>query len=133
MKILIAGGPSTGKSTLAKKLSEKYKNVPVRCTDGIIHQFSWSEASQEVATWFDQTTDFLIEGTIVVRALRKWLKQTPTIHTKPCDIVYWGAEPFVQLEPRQITLLMGCETIWNEIKNEVRARGVEIRTIERTA
>jgi adenylate kinase family enzyme len=118
MRIAIAGGPRCGKTTLAAKLGD------ARHTDDVM-SLGWSEASAEVAAWFDAAGPWIIEGVAVPRALRKWLASHP--EGKPVDVVYWLGEPFVDLTKGQSAMDKGCSKVWREIEEELRSRGVAIR------
>lgn len=122
-RIVITGGPRTGKTTLAEMLRE-HPDVEVFHTDETIG-LGWSAASEEVATWFDFTDPWIIEGVAAVRALRKWLATHPG---RPCDVVYWLEEPVCERTPGQIAMANGCVTVWFGIVDELRARGVKIET-----
>lgn len=122
MRIAIAGGPRTGKSTLAKALSN-IQGVQVYPTDSII-KTDWSETSQLASTWFDTAPTFIIEGVAVPRAIRKWLARNPT--GKPCDKLYWLAPAYVPLTKGQEAMSKGCFTVFKEIRAELERRGVEV-------
>lgn len=132
-RICAAGGPKTGKTWLAEKLFEHRDwphDVPdcdgcgvLRHTDDLIH-LGWSEASAAAALWFDEPGPWIIEGVAVPRALRKWLAAHP--EGKPCDVVYWLEDPHEELTRAQAAMAKGCATVWCEIEDELRARGVEI-------
>ncbi len=127
MKTLIAGGPKTGKTTLSNQLSANGGACVVRHCDDLIGKYDWSEASEEISKWFDEPGDFVIEGVQVARALRKWLKRNET--GKPCDMIYYGWKPFVELIGGQAAMKKGCDTVWNEIEPELKQRGVMITVI----
>ena len=120
MRIAIAGGPRTGKTTLAADLDGLKL-----ATDALMHDHDWSGASQAASEWLDlRCGDLVLEGVAVPRALRKWLKRNP--EGKPVDRVVWLSSPHVELSPGQATMAKGCETVWREILPEHKARGVEI-------
>ncbi len=121
MRILILGGPRTGKTTLAGKLAAMHGFVP-KHTDDLIGRWTWSEASDEARLWLEQPGPWIIEGTAAVRALRKWL----TLHPKgrPADIVYHGAKPWVPLTRGQQAMANGHATIWSEVRDELVSRGL---------
>ena len=134
-RIVITGGPRTGKTTIAEEMA--LAGVPldptfrshsgpltVRHTDDLIG-VGWSEASAAVALWFDAPGPWIVEGVAAVRALRKWLAANPD--GKPCDVVYWLSEPVVERTPGQISMANGCDTVWRGIVEDLRARGVDIR------
>lgn len=125
MRILIAGRPHTGKTTLALKLGGQLK-IPVLHTDGINRTFTWSAQSVEVAAWFNRPGPWIIEGMTVVRAIRKFMSFA---QDKPSDVVYWGSVPYGFLDPAQRKFGEGASTVWEEIRDKLLARGVEIRQI----
>jgi hypothetical protein len=81
LRLCICGGPKTGKSSLGVALGNRL-GLRVRHSDSVMG-LGWSEASAEVASWFDEPGDVVIEGVAVVRAIRKWLAAHPT--GRPCD------------------------------------------------
>lgn len=117
-RILIAGGPRTGKTTLANSLGI------ARHTDDLIGTFDWSAASAEVATWIGADGPWIIEGVAVSRALRKWLVSHP--EGKPCDRIHHLTMAHETLTPGQLTMTKGCATVWREVRESLAARGVEI-------
>lgn len=146
-RVCIAGGPRTGKTTLAAKLAANVVMLecascgwpasehdcdtpnlapvatPVRHTDDLI-DLGWSEASAAAALWFDEPGPWIVEGVAVPRALRKWLAAHP--EGKPCDVVHWLEEPMDLRSKGQIAMGKGCETVWMEIHDALTERGVRI-------
>lgn len=121
-RTVIAGGPRTGKTTLANTFDGI---CPVRHTDDLIGSHDWSEASAEVATWFDEPGPWVVEGVATIRALRKWIAAHPT--GGPCDVVILLESPHVTLTRAQQAMATGCWTVWREIVDEIVARGVQVR------
>jgi dephospho-CoA kinase len=124
-RILIIGGPRTGKTTLAEKLHEE-TGAPIRHMDDLIATHDWSGVSEAASRWFNDPGPWIIEGASGARALRKWLAANPA--GKPCDILYLLTEPRVDLIKGQAAMAKGCETVWNEIAEDIFARGVELKT-----
>lgn len=122
-RVCIAGGPRTGKTTLARQ-QERIRNVPARHTDDTV-PFGWSEASEAVSKWFDEPGPWIIEGVAVPRALRKWLDANPG-DERPCDEAIFLDEEFEVLTPGQATMTKGVKTVWLEILPELERRGVVI-------
>ena len=120
MRIVVAGGPRSGKTTFADAIGARL-GVPVRHTDAL-GQLDWSAASLEVATWFDAPGPWIVEGVTAVRALRKWLEANPFI--TPADRIFWARGTAVPRAPRQEAMAKGCETVWSEILPLLEARGV---------
>ncbi len=120
-RILIAGGPGIGKSTLAARLHEQL-GYRVINTDAIRHAYGWSEVSLVASSWFDLDGPWIIEGVAVPRALRKWLERHP--EGKPADVVYWGEIAREPRTPGQEAMAKGCATVWNEVHGELLRRRV---------
>ena len=116
MRLVIAGVPRAGKTTLA--------GAGARHTDDLIATHKWSDASDVVVTWFDAPGPWIIEGVAAVRALRKWVLGRAT--GAPCDRVIWLGSPRVALTPGQAALAKGCMTVWREVRPELLARNVHV-------
>ncbi len=121
MRILITGGPRTGKTTLGRSLALG-AIVPLRHTDDTI-DLGWSEASAEVARWISLPGPWVIEGVAVPRALRKWLRANDGCPAEQLIVLH---APFVELTPGQLTMTKGVWSVLAEIASELRARGTEI-------
>jgi adenylate kinase family enzyme len=119
MRILIAGVPRSGKTTLANQLERS-----ARHTDDLIGARDWSAASAEVATWFDAPGPWVIEGVAVPRALRKWFASHAT--GAPADEIRWLGYPRLTLTSGQAAMAKACETVWREVLPELRRRGVTV-------
>lgn len=117
MSTLITGVPRAGKTTAAKAM-----DGPVRHTDDT-KGMEWSEASSEVARWFDEE-NVIIEGVAIPRALRKWLKDNPT--GKPADRVVWMDQELKPLDVGQRRMATGNRTVFAEIADELKRRGVQL-------
>lgn len=118
-KVVIAGGPQTGKTALARKLGSN-----TRCTDSVRSEV-WGEGSRRVATWMDTEDLDVIEGCISAHALRKWMR---TNDGKPCDKVIYLNRPHTPLTKRQDAMGKGIATVFREIEPELRKRGVAVST-----
>lgn len=123
MRILVAGGPRTGKTAIALQLGAE-RACRVRHTDDLIGQHSWSDASALVAEWMDEPGPWIIEGVSIPRALRKWIGTHP--HGLPADVLYWGEAPKVPLTPGQRTMSIGCASVWLEVKETLITRGMRV-------
>ena len=124
MRIVIVGGPHTGKTTLANKMGAE-TGVRVLHSDSVMG-LGWSEASAKVAEWFDFTGPWLVEGAACARALRKWMASHPG---KPCDRVLWLTVTHTDVSPGQAAMAKGVETVLREITPELKKRGVEVRSL----
>jgi hypothetical protein len=120
-RVLIIGGPRTGKTTLAQQLE-----LPVHSTDQLIASHDWSEASAEVALWIGNNLGarWVIEGVVTARGLRKWLNRNPE---QPLDcVVVLMNRPLVDVTKGQAAMAKGVATVWNEIAPEALRRGVRV-------
>lgn len=124
MRIVIAGGCRTGKTTFAKEAGLTIGVRPM-CTDDLVG-LGWSQASEHASYWLDLPGPWIVEGVAAVRALRKWLERTPSKTAKPCDVLYWLTRAQVPLKAGQDSMNKGCETVWREIKDRLEERGVVV-------
>lgn len=122
-RILIAGLPRAGKTTLAVEIG-KALGHRVRHADDLNQTHSWSDQSREVAAWMEEPGPWVIEGVTVVRAIRKWMNRTGE---KPADLVLWASSSYVALDHGQQKFALGCMTVWNQIYTSLRIRGVDVR------
>lgn len=122
-QVIVAGGPRSGKSTIGARAGERFK-LKVRHGDSLIGKKKWSEASDEVAGWLDESDQWLVEGVVAVRALRKWLKRNPGKALNAT--VVWLRDPVQARTKRQAAMAKSVEKIWNEILPDLTARGVAL-------
>ncbi len=111
MKIVIAGGPRTGKSTFATRLNKEL-NIPIVSTDNYI-ACGWSEAPHEIINDIKDLDNYILEGVNCGRVIRK-------LNEKGLDIcfdkVYYLGEPVVKYEKKgQESLAKGCKTVWLDV------------------
>lgn len=123
MRILIAGVPRSGKSTLADELGAANKLKPLHTDDHI--GLGWSESSAAVAAQIRRPGPWIIEGVAVPRALRKWLAAN---EGRPADEIYWLPLECIPLTHGQASMAKGCATVWREILPALIARGVKLRS-----
>lgn len=139
-RIVICGGPRTGKTTLANHLGlggtfENGRTGPgrtagpgadrIRHTDDLIGLLGWSYASAGVATWFGAPGPWIIEGVACVRALRKWRDAHPG-EPPPVDRVIRLTESHAALSRWQAAMTKGEQTVWAEIEEWLLESGVEV-------
>lgn len=126
-RIVIIGGPRTGKTTLALALADWF-GVDVMHTDDLIGSLDWSAASEHVATvWMSKPGPWILEGVAAVRAIRKRV----ALHQgeRPCDEVIVLETPRVELTKGQAAMAKGHARIWAEVRGEVEGRGVVVRCL----
>jgi len=120
---IIAGGPRTGKSTLAVRASERFKRT-VRHADSLVGKLNWSDSSAEVSRWLDDGDEYVIEGVTAPRALRKWLAANPD---KKLDAtVVYLRDPLHAQTDGQRSMSKAIDSVWSQIKPELLKRGASI-------
>jgi hypothetical protein len=122
-RIVITGGPRTGKTTLSESLGDRCGHNNIRHTDDLIGKLDWSAASLEVSRWFDEPGPWIIEGVAVSRALRKWREAHPG-EPPPVDQVIYLHTPYEALSKGQATMAKGVETVHAEIEPWLRQYGI---------
>lgn len=90
-------------------------------------ELEWSESSLAASKWFDEPGPWLFEGVVMPRALRKWLAAHP--EGCPADLIVWINEPVVARSRGQHVMALGCQTVWNEIRDELLKRGQRLLEI----
>lgn len=125
-RIVIAGIPRSGKSTLAAQLSAEH-GLALKRSDDLIGMYDWSGVSAKIARGFDEwSTPWVCEGVALGRAIRKHL----AAHAEglPADHFVWLGTARMELSKGQRAMAAGCLTVWNEILPELRRRGAQIYT-----
>ncbi len=127
-RIAIVGGPRTGKTTLAAKLSRD-TGLPLIATDDY-KDMGWSEASAHVAGLIAKNEPAIIEGVAVSRALRKALDARP--EERPIDKLIvvepsrrWHEKHSPQSDGQK-AMGKGVHTVLDEILPDLRRLGVQI-------
>lgn len=137
-RIVILGGPRTGKTTLAGEIWRKavaawvaehgpivdLEGPVLMHTDDVMH-LGWSEASEAASKWFDTSGPWIIEGVAAVRALRKWHAQH-AFQPPPVDRVIFLAKTFEEPTPGQRVMAKGVETMLGDIEGWLLNHGVRI-------
>lgn len=132
-RIVIVGGPRCGKSTLARELAgparifcgdplSKVKE-PRLLVNYLPEGLGFdSESSQWIVDhWLPMPGPWVLEGHVMARVLRKWLKTAPLgeidLSRFPCDrvIVFLEQRPELELLKGQVSLHKAVMTEWSEI------------------
>lgn len=101
-KVAIIGGPKCGKTTLAKTVKDR----TVYHADSLIDKLGWSDISAEIAREVNaHEGKLVVEGTAVVRALRKGAK---------VDAVIMLEQPKVEQTKGQAAMQKAVKTIFRE-------------------
>jgi broad-specificity NMP kinase len=112
-RVAIAGGPRTGKTTLALA-TEHADGRPVIHTDDLLEDgFDWSEISEEVVRRCRDHERFIVEGTRVAHALRKGLA---------VDVVIYLRAPKAETTSGQDVMAKSIRTVFDEWKRKAGRR-----------
>jgi len=121
LRIGIAGGPRTGKSTLAGALAARH-GLGVTHTDDLMH-LGWSEASAHVAGGLLAARAGIFEGVALPRALRKALA---TSLDRPLEVLLVLRQTMRELTPGQAAMQRGHDSVLEPLLRELERRGVRI-------
>ena len=115
-RIAITGAPLTGKTTLAKSVTES-KSIPVIHGDDYI-ELGWSESSKAIADAVNAIDGaVIVEGVQVARAIRKGM----------CiDALLYLSEPFEPLNKGQVSMAKGVETVLFDCQDKGLLDSVEV-------
>ncbi len=125
-KILILGGPRTGKTTYAKKLAGEL-GIPVQHFDSYIRDHEWSELSERISDWLSEPGPWIREGVQGVRGLRKWLKKQKG---SPGFEIHILESPKVPHSKGQAHMHKAHGTILKECLGELEQRGFRCKYVE---
>ena len=124
MRIAIIGSPRAGKTTLADQLGSTLPCVVLHADD--LMPLGWSAASAEIARVLHTTSDVIVEGVAVVRALRKALGACTCAPVERCVVL---ERPREYLSRGQLAMARGCATVLAEIEPELVRRGVAMERL----
>lgn len=120
-RIIIAGGPKAGKTTLALRL--ELQGHKLHGGEELVG-LDWSAGSLKAAGWLDEPAPWVCENVAMARALRKWLLANPS--GVPADLIIQLDTQVAERTPGQSAMAKGCATVWREIAPELRRRGANI-------
>lgn len=119
MLIAIAGGPKTGKTTLANRLARNTLH-----TDDYIGP-DWSSSARVIAT-MEWPTDLVIEGMLVPTVLRRRLDLKAGV--RPVDVLVLLTVSHQTLTPPQHAMALGLSTHLRLLLPRLRQAGTTIVT-----
>lgn len=124
-RIVIVGGPRSGKSSLAREF--RAAGLPTFCGDprskvkepehgvtylpeGLPMSGDDGAAQWIVDHWMTRPGPWVLEGWIMARALRRWRRAWP-----PCERIIVMRSPVVEQTPGQLALTKAVATVWRSI------------------
>ena len=142
-RIVVIGGPRTGKTTYATKLARELgvhlastgkhteqpeglvsvKNYGKISTDDYVNKYSYADLPSKVIADLRQMENFVLEGTQAARVLRRWIRETPDEPRIEKTLVFMG-RPWVKRSPKQEATAKGVRTTWRELEPMLKAHGI---------
>ncbi len=121
--ILIAGPPHSDAGRLAWQLSREHgiRNELVRPTEELVGVLPWGEDSAEVVRWLEEPGPWIVWGSVVPRAIRKWMRSHPA--GLPAQRIIWVRPTVDELAP----IAKGVQTVWQEVLPQLIERGLRPR------
>jgi hypothetical protein len=127
MRVVIAGGPRTGKSTLFRKLSLHF-DCAVGTDDYM--GLEWSAVPDAVIGVLEKHEDWIVEGVQAARVLRRWARDRKNM--PHIDVVYYLTEPMAQQTNAHRAMAKSIATVWKDVAPRLIADGTRIvREVER--
>lgn len=127
-RILIGGGPRTGKTYLARRLGMTTGHRVMRTEAILARGATFAQLGGWVSEWMAQPGPCIIEGLAVPRGIRHWLRN----HTEPVpfDKVYWlGTNPRITLTKGQESTAKACATVWAQCVAALQQQGIIIEEL----
>lgn len=117
-RVVITGVARSGKTHRARQLSAK-----ARGSDELL-LLPKSDQSEEASRWLDQPGPWVLEGVMMLYALRRWLERNPK--GKPADRVEFLNEFRLFPRPGHTRQAGEIRRAWPAVRNALRARGVPV-------
>lgn len=136
MRIVVIGGPRTGKTTYATKLAKQYgvhlgstgkrteQEDGLVSTDNYMKRANWKTLPDVVIKDLKDRDSFVLEGTQAARVLRRWLKESPK--EAKIDKVLVFNRPWVTRNTGQEAMAKGVRTILRDMEPLLREAGIEV-------
>lgn len=122
MRIVIAGAPRCGKSTLLRELALDFPCAV--STDDFIHHTPWEEVPNACIRVLEKYDSWALEGVNAVRVLRRWIRDLGTCPL--IDKVYYLTKPMAPRKPAHESMAKGIHKQWREVEPWLLKMGVEI-------
>ena len=135
MRIVVIGGPRTGKTTYATKLAREFgahlastgKRTPdesgLVSTDNYMRRANWGTLPDVVLKDLKDRDNWVLEGTQAARVLRRALKEDPSFKV---DKVLVFNRPWVTRNGGQEAMAKGVRTILKDMAPLLKKAGIEV-------
>ena len=135
-RIVVIGGPRTGKTTYATKLARQLgvhlastgKRTEAEgglvSTDNYIGRGTWGEVPDHIIKDLRGRDSFVLEGTQAARVLRRWMMQSPD--EPRIDKVLVFNRAWVKRNPGQEAMAKGVRTVLKELGPMLAKAGVTV-------
>jgi len=134
-RIVVLGGPRTGKSTYATKLAKelgihlastgKRTEQPegLVSTDNYLDKGTYEDLPDRVIADLRGRESFVLEGTQAARVLRRWLRTAPE-EVKLDKVLGFLGRPWVARTPKQEATAKGVRTTLRDLEPMLRDAGI---------
>ncbi len=135
-RIVVLGGPRTGKTTYATKLAKKLgvhlgstgkrteQEDGLVSTDNYMKRANWATLPDVIIKDLKNREDWVLEGTQAARVLRRWLKED--INGPKVDKVLVFNKPWVTRSGGQEAMAKGVRTILKDLQPLLAKAGIEV-------
>jgi hypothetical protein len=121
-RIVICGGPGTGKTTLGQRLANEAR--PLVSTDDFM-ALAFEEVPAAVLKRVGGASGYVIEGVQAARVLRTALRGDAPGFMMP-DRVYWLTQPFEERKPGAEAMAVGIEKVFLGVMPSLVNTGLRI-------
>jgi hypothetical protein len=135
-RIVVIGGPRTGKTTYATKLARELgvhlastgKRTDAEnglvSTDNYIKRGTFEQVPDLIIKDLRKRESFVLEGTQAARTLRRWLRDNPD-EPKLDKVLVFG-KPWVKRTPGQEAMAKGVKTVLRDMAPLLAKAGVKV-------
>lgn len=120
-RIVIAGGPRTGKSTLFRSMALDYA-MAVGTDDFMDRQ--WADVPDAVIDVLQKHDEWLLEGVNAARVLRRWIRDRDDF--PGIDVCYYLTKPMTTRTKAHESMSKAIETVWRDVLPRLVADGTVI-------
>lgn len=136
MRIVVIGGPRTGKTTYATKLAKQLgvhlgstgkrteQEEGLVSTDNYMKRANWKTLPDVVIKDLKDRDSWVLEGTQAARVLRRWLKESPA--EVKVDKVLVFNRAWVPRNPGQEAMAKGVRTVLRDLQPLLTKAGIEV-------